>query len=283
MEVNKPITCLKSVSGKIMGNRIISYFGILLTGLLLLNCSEYYKVQKSGDYNLMYDKAVSYFEYEDYYHAKMLFDEVVNVMKGSEKGENALFLYAYCHYKQHDYTMGAYYFELFYNTYPFAEKTEEAYFMAAHCYYKESPRPTLDQASTMRAITAMQAYINKYPQSTRINEANMVIAEMRQKLEQKSYENAKLYYKLGEYQAATITLKNSLKEYPDTKYREELMYLIVKSNFMLAENSIEDKKAERYQNTVTEYYSFIDEFPQSQYINEIEEMYNQSVNQIKKL
>lgn len=273
----------KNVSGKIMGKRIVSYIGIVLVGLLFVDCSEYYRIQKSGDYNLMYQKAIDYYEYEDYYHAKSLFDEVVNVMKGSEKGETALFLYAYCHYKMHDYTMGAYYFELFYNTYPFAEKTEEAYFMAAQCYYKESPRPSLDQTSTRRAITAMQTYINKYPQSERIAEANQVISELRQKLEQKSYENAKLYYKLGEYQAATITLKNSLKEYPDTKYREELMYLVVKSNFMLAENSVEDKKAERYQNTVTEYYSFIDEFPQSQYVSEMEEMYNQSVNQIKKL
>lgn len=266
-----------------MGNKIISIVAILLISIAFTNCSEYYRIQKSGDYNLMYQKAVDYYNYEDYYHAKMLFDEVVNVMKGNEKGENALFLYADCHYKQRDYTMGAYYFELFYNTYPFGEKTEDAYFMSAYCYYKDSPRPSLDQTCTRKAINAMQTYINKYPQSTRIDEANNIITEMRQKLELKSYENAKLYYKLGEYQAATITLKNSLKEYPDTKYREELMYLVVKSNFMLAENSVEDKKAERYQSTVTEYYSFIDEFPQSQYIPEIEEMYNQSVKQIKNL
>ncbi len=261
----------------------IPYIALLSAAVLMLSCSEYYKIQKSGDYNLMYQKAVEYYDYEDYYHAKALFDEVINVMKGSDKGENALYLYAQCHYKQRDYTMGAYYFELFYNTYPFADKTEDAYYMAAYCYYKESPRPSLDQTCTKKAIDAMQTYINKYPQSTRIAEANNVIAEMRSKLEEKSYQSAKLYFKLGEYQAATLTLKNSLKEYPDTKYREELMYLIVKSNFLLAENSVEDKKAERYQSTVTEYYSFIDEFPQSQYISEIESMYNQSVNQIKKL
>lgn len=256
---------------------------VLMAGMLFSNCSEYYKIQKSNDYNLKYEKAKAYYEYEDYYHAKALLDDVVSVLRGSDKAEEAQMLYANCHYKMHDYTMGAYYFETFYKTYPFSERAEEAYYMNGACYYKDSPRVELDQACSLKAINAMQLYLNKFPQGQYINEANNVIDEMRQKLEEKSYITAKLYFKLREYQAANVTLKNSLKEFPDSRYREELMYMVVKSNFMLAENSVEDKKAERYQNTVTEYYSFIDEFPQSQYINEIESMYNQSVEQIKKL
>ena len=251
--------------------------------MLFSNCSEYYKIQKSGDYNMKYEKAKAYYDYEDYYHAKALLDDVVSVLRGSDKAEEAQMLYAYCHYKMHDYTMGAYYFESFYKTYPYSTKAEEAYYMSASCYYKDSPRVDLDQACSQKAIDAMQLYLNKFPQGQYINEANNVITEMREKLEEKSYLTAKLYFKLREYQAANVTLKNSLKEFPDSRYREELMYMVVKSNFMLAENSVEEKKGERYQNTVTEYYSFIDEFPQSQYIKEIESMYNQSVEQIKKL
>ena len=155
--------------------------------------------------------------------------------------------------------------------------------MCAQCYYKDSPRVELDQTCSQKAIDAMQVYLNKYPQGEYMHQANEVINEMRQKLEEKSYMTAKLYFKIGEYQSASITLKNSLKDYPDTKYREELMYMIVKSSFLLAENSVENKKAERYQSTVTEYYSFIDEFPESQYISEIETMYKQSVDKIKNL
>ena len=253
-----------------MSKKSLSFLVVLMAGLLFANCSEYYKIQKSNDYNLKYEKAKAYYDYEDYYHAKALLDDVVSVFRGSDKAEEAQMLYAYCHYKMHDYTMGAYYFESFYKTYPFSERAEEAYYMTASCYYKDSPRVDLDQACSVKAINAMQLYLNKFPQGKYIHEANNVITEMRQKLEEKSYMTAKLYFKLREYQAANITLKNSLKEFPDSRYREELMYMIVKSNFMLAENSVEDKKAERYQNTVTEYYSFIDEFPESQYIKEIE-------------
>lgn len=266
-----------------MVKNILSIIAILACGLTLTNCSEFYKIQKSGDYNLMYEKALAYYEYEDYYHAKSLLDEVVNVLRGSDKAENALYTYAECHRQLHDYTMAAYHYSAFYNTYPFAEKTEEAYYMAAYCYYKESPRVDLDQTPTQKAIDAMQGYINKYPKGVHLDEANDIISEMRVKLEEKSYNISKLYYKLGEYQAATITLKNSLKEFPDTKYREELMYMVVKSNYYLADNSVEDKKADRFQNMVSEYYVFIDEFPQSQYLSELEGMYNNAVSQIKKL
>ncbi|MBO7495095.1 MAG: outer membrane protein assembly factor BamD [Salinivirgaceae bacterium] len=266
-----------------MNNRVISFIIVFVCAMLFSNCSEYYKIQKSGDYIMKYQKAKDYYEYEDYYHAKSLLDDVVNVLRGSDKAEESLMLYAYCHYKMHDYTMGAYYFDSFCKTYPYSDRYEESCFMIAQCYYKDSPRVELDQACTQKAIDAMQTYINKYPQGEHLHEANEVIKEMRGKLEEKSFMTAKLYFKLGEYQSATITLKNSLKEYPDTKYREELMYLMVKSNFLLATNSVESKKAERYQNTVTEYYSFVDEFPESKYIPEIENMYKQSVDKIKNL
>lgn len=263
--------------------RLLSLFAVVCVMVLLSSCSEYYKIQKSGDYNLKYEKAKAYYEYEDYYYAKSLLDDVVSVFRGGDKAEEVAMLYANCHYKMHDYTMAAYYFETFYKNYPYSDNTEEAYFMSGQCYFKDSPRVDLDQTNSRKAIDAMQTYINKFPKGKHVDEANAVISEMREKLEEKSYMNAKLYFKIGEYQAATITLKNSLKEFPDTKYREELMYMVVKANFLLAENSVEDKKAERYQNMVTEYYSFIDEYPQSQYLSEIEEMYNTSVKQIKNL
>lgn len=255
----------------------------VLTTLLLSSCSEYQKILKSSDYNLKYQKAIEYYQAEDYYRAKSLFDELVTIFKGSDKAEDILYYYADCHYQEKDYILGAYYFENFAKTFPYSDKTEKAAYNAAYCYFLNSPRYNLDQTDTYKAIDAMQLFINKYPESDHIKEANEIIEKLRAKLEKKSYENAKLYVKLSDYQAAAIALKNSLKEFPDTKYREEILYLIVKSSFQLAEMSIKEKQGERYQNTVTEYYSFLDEFPDSDYLKEIEKMYTKSVNQIKKL
>jgi len=246
-------------------------------------CSEYQKIFKSTDYNFKYKKALEYYALEDYFHAQSLLDELMTILKGSDKAENALYVYADCHYKQKDYILAAYYFDNYVKNFQYSKRTEEAMYLSAYCYYLNSPKASLDQTDTQKAIDAMQVFINKFPNSSHIGEANEVIDNLRGKLEEKAYQNSKLYFKLGEYQAASITLKNCLKEYPDSKYREELMYLIVKSSFLLAENSIKEKQAERYQNTISEYYVFIDEYPQSALLTDVEEIYSKSVKQIKKL
>lgn len=255
----------------------------LIGTLLLSSCTEYQKVLKSGDYNLKYEKAVELYEEGDYYRAQSLFDELISIFKGTDKAEDILYYYADCHYQQKDYVLGAYYFNNFAKTFPYSDNTQKAAYTAAYCYYLNSPRPSLDQTDTYKAISAMQLYIDKYPTSEYIDDANNIIKELRNKLEKKAYENAKLYFKLGDYHAATITLKNSIKEFPDSEYREEVLYLVIKSSYLLAEMSITSKQGERYQNTISEYYVFIDEFPQSKHLKEVEKMYTNSVNQIKLL
>lgn len=256
---------------------------ISLFSTLVFSCSEYQKVMKSNDYNLKYKKAVELYNEGDYYRALSLFDELISIFKGTDKAEDLLYYYADCHYKQRDYVLGAYYFNNFAKTFPYSDKTKEAAYNAAYCYYLGSPRPSLDQSETYKAINAMQTYIDKYPQSKFVNDANNIIKELHNKLEEKAYENAKLYYKLENYHAATITLKNTIREFPDSKYREDMLYLIIKSTFLLAEMSIKIKQGERYQNTIDEYYVFIDEYPNSKHIKEIEKIYAESINKIKLL
>jgi outer membrane protein assembly factor BamD len=256
---------------------------IALFGILLSSCSEYQKILKSNDYNLKYKKAVEYYESGDYYRAQSLFDELVSLFKGTDKAEDILYYYADCHYQQRDYVIAAYYFDNFAKTFPYSPKSETAIYNSAYCYYLNSPRSSLDQTDTKNAINAMQYFINKYPNSDKIAEANEIIDKLHHKLEEKSYNNAKLYYKLDDYQSATIALKNSIKDFPDSKYREDILYLIVKSSFLLAEMSVPSKQGERYQNTISEYFVFIDEYPESKYLKEIEKMYIKAVSRIKTL
>ncbi len=266
-----------------MIKRFNKYILLLVVVLFFAQCSEYQKVLKSTNYDQKYDKALELYEAKQYYKAQTLLEQIINITRGTKKAENTLFYYAKCLYEEKNYKMAAYYFDNFINSFAYSDNTPEATYLRAYCYYLNSPKPSLDQEDTRLAIGSMQIFINKYPKDERVAEANDIIAKLRHKLEQKSYESAKLYYDLRQYQSAAISLKNSLKEYPDTKYREQIMYLLVKSSYLLAKNSIESKQAERYQNTVSEYYAFIDEFPKSEYISEIEKMYQKSITEIKKL
>lgn len=180
------------------------------------------------------------------------------------------------YYNSKDYALGAHYFGLFVQNFLYSPFTEEAEFLGAYCYYKESPEPPLDQASTKKAIELFQNFVSKRPLSKRTPEAQNLIIELEDKLVEKSRLNAKLYYDMGYYKSSIVALKSSLDEYPNTKYREELMWLILDSNYKLAENSVASKQKERYLATIDEYYSFMSEYPQSKFKDDAEKIYKQA-------
>ena len=249
------------------------FYLFVIVVVLSTSCSQYEKLRKSTDYHLKYRKAFAYYNAGDFIRAGQLFDDIVSIFRATNKADTVAFYQAMSYFKQGDYLTASHYFDRLYRDYrqsPFAEESE---FRAGYCHYKQSPRPSLDQASTYSAIESFQMFLTRRPQSKFNEDVEKYLAEMKDKLVDKSYLTAKLYYNLGQYKASIIALSNSLEDYPDTKYREELMYLLLKSSFLLADNSIPAKKKERFQSTMDDYYSFIGEFPKSQYAKDAQRMY----------
>ena len=246
---------------------------IILFIILFSGCGGYEKILKSDDYDLKYEKALSYYELEKYIKAVTIFEQILPRFRGTEKSEKINFLHAKSYYLMGNYIMGGHHFRTFFQTYANSEYAEEAYFLTAYCYYKLSPRPNLDQENAYKAINSFTLFLNRFPGSERVKECNLLIDELQNKLSEKSYLNAKLYFDLGDYKASKVAIQNSLEEYPDNKFREELLFLKLKSQFLLSENSVAEKQKERYQITLDEYYSFIEEFPGSNYQKEVEKIY----------
>ena len=255
---------------------------LLVSVALTTGCSEFQKALKSKDYSLKYKLALKYYDKGDWFRSQSLINDILPVYRGTSKANKLYYMNAYAYYHQNEFIMAAYHFKTFIKTYPNDTLVPECEFMLAECFYKESPRYDLDQQNTLKAIEGYQLFINKYPLNERIETANNRIENLRGRLEKKSLENAKLYYKLGEYKGALIALKNSLKDFPDTPHREELLYLIMKSNFELANKSIKSLQKERYQETINQYYAFADEFPKSKKIKEAQKIYDKCVSGIKK-
>ena len=248
----------------------------LLTVILILlfsSCSEYQKLLNSSDYDLKYEKAMEYYDNEDYIRASSLLEELMAVYRGTETAEKVYYRYAYTYYYQKDYFTAGYYFRHFVTNFPNSQYTDECAYMNAYCYYMDSPSPDLDQTSTLKAIDELQIFINRNPTSSRVEECNQLIDELNDKLVEKSFNGAKLYFDLGEYKASITALNNSLLEFPDTKHREELLYLILKSSYELASNSVPDKIRERYENTTEAYYKLVDEFPETKHLREAERLF----------
>jgi outer membrane protein assembly factor BamD len=107
-----------------------------------------------------------------------------------------------------------------------------------------------------------------YPKSDRVAEASKLIQNLRDKLEQKAYANAKLYLTISDYQAATIAFNNMLRDYPDTKYAEELEFLTIRAQYLYAQHSREDFQEERYNQTIVYANQFVDKYPNSKSLKE---------------
>ncbi|MEI7597041.1 MAG: outer membrane protein assembly factor BamD [Bacteroidota bacterium] len=265
---------------------IKSFYKIIvfsLIGAMAISCSSYEKLLKSSDNEKKYEMALKYYEKKDYFRSIQLLDELTTVFRGTDKAEKVYYYYAYSYYGQENYLMANYNFKLFAKTFPSSDKAEEALYMCAYCYYMDSPEYSLDATSTYKAINELQLFINTYPKSTRVAECNKLIDDLRAKLELKSYENAQLYFQTKEYKAAIVCFNNLIKDFPDTKYREEVLFLIFKSAYYFESNSVDSKKAERIKSAVSAYKEFVSKYPQSAYIKEANSMYSNLEQEITKL
>ncbi len=243
--------------------------------------SEFEKIRVSQDHELMYKKAMEYYEEGKYLEAQTLFELIVGSYRGRQEGEELFFKYAYTHYYLEEFILAAHYFKNFANTFINSDDREEADFMAAYANYKQSPGYRLDQGHTQKAIEGLQTFINTYPHSSRVEECNQLIDELRAKLELKVFEQGKLYYNLTDYQSATRTFENLLSEFPDTKKGEEVRYLMIKSSFDLAKNSVYEKRRERYESTLSKIDDFKRRYDRSKHRKELNEIAKSSRDEIK--
>lgn len=241
---------------------------------MIAGCSGYEKVLKSTDYKLKYKEAMMYYKKPDYVRAGTLFDQIAAVYRGTDQADTIYFYQAMSYFKQGDYILAGHYFRTFAETYGVSPFARESDFMGAYCYYMTSPRPELDQTNTVDAIQAFQLHLEKYPDGPRAADCKKYIKELQNKLVKKSFLSAKLYFDLEDYKSAIVALNDCLSQYPESEYREDIMYMLVKSSYLLALNSIKSKQKERYQNTIDEYYSFQAEFPKSQYTKEVTKYYD---------
>lgn len=253
---------------------------------LLSSCGEYNKVLKTTDSEYKYEAAKSYFAEGQYGKAATILEELVPILKGTVYGEESLYMLAMNYFNERDFVTASTYFTTYYTTYPKGNFTELARYFSGRSLYLDTPEPSLDQTNTFKAIKELQLFMEYYPGSSRQDEAQRMIFELQDKLVEKEYLAAKLYYDLGSYTgnasmtstgnnylAAIVTAQNVLRDYPYTKKREDISILILKAKYDLAKESVAEKLQERMQDALDEYYAFKNEFPESKYMVEAEKIY----------
>lgn len=252
-----------------------SIVAIVFTALVFSGCAnEFNRVYKTNDNAFKYEYAKECFARGKYVRASTLLQDVVLSMKGTDNAQESLFMLAMSEYCSKEYDGASAAFKRYFSSYPKGEYAEMAQFYVGQSLYMSTPEPRLDQSQTVSAISAFQEYLDLFPDARYKAIAQSRLFELQDKLVKKELYSAQLYYNLGQYfgnctyggnnyEACIITAQNALKDYPYTSLREQFAVLIMRSKFELAEQSVEEKKLDRYQDAEDECYGFINEYPDS--------------------
>lgn len=242
------------------------------------------KILKSPDPAYKLKMAEQFFAKKKYTKAQVIYEDVIPYYKTEYKiFEDIYYKYTYCAYYLKDYMNAENLFKSFLEIFPNSTKAEEADYMRGYCYYKQSPKPELDQTSTIRTMGIMQTFINTHPGSARNKEATEIIDICREKLEIKDRKSALLYYDLGQFRAAGVAYTELLNSYPESAQADNYKLMVIKSYYRFAELSIEEKQKERYEQVINECNEFADRFPDSKLKKEADEFLNLSQKNIKRL
>lgn len=260
---------------------------ILCAGILLLtSCNQYNNVLKSADYEYKYEAAKEYFVKGQYSRASVLFSELLAVMKGTMRAQESLYMLAMSEYCDGNYDVASSYFKKYYQSYPKGTYVEYARYYAGRSLYESVPDVRLDQTNTYAAIKEFQDFLDLYPYTKLKDRTQDMIYALQDKLVEKEYISAKLYYDLGNYmgnclfggsnyEACIVTAQNALLDYPyaSPARREDFAIMILRAKYHLARQSVEEKRMDRYRDAIDEYYGFVNEYPESKYLKDAQQIF----------
>jgi len=244
------------------------YFTLIL--LISYSCSEYQKALNSDEVAVKFNLGTELFNAGKYSKASRLFAQILPQYRGKPQAQKLTYMQAMCFYNTKDYNSSSYQMERFVNSYPDSEKVDEMAFLGAKSYYLMSPIYSKDSRDTKVAIDKLQEFINNFPESSFMNDANKLIFELDSRLELKDFHVALQYHRLTDYQAAIKSFENFLIDFPGSELREKAFYYRFKSAYMLAVNSVVWKQKERVENAISYYNSFKNNYQRSDFLEDME-------------
>ena len=249
------------------------FFSLMLGLVMMTGCSGYNKILKASDYNTKYSLAKTYFLEGRYTSCSSILEECVAYQRGTAQAEESMYLLATCYYNLNDYLAASQYYMACYRAFPNSTFSENCLYWSGRSLFLDTPDPRLDATSTTNAIEQLQHFVETYPLSKFRPEAEEMIYTMYDRLVEKEVGTAELYYNMGNYmgnnyRSSIIVAENALRDYPYTKYREKLAMIILRSKFQMAQESVLEKRDDRYRDAIDEYYAFKNEFPESSYMKE---------------
>ncbi len=250
----------------------IGFLFLLSISILFTSCSPFQRVYRGEDAPAKFVFADSLYQRGKYKKALKLMEQIVPLYRGKPQAEKLMFIYANTFYNMEDFYLAGYQFERFETSYSKSDSVEIAAYRSAKSYYQLSPRYSLDQKDTQKALEKLQAYINKYPNTAYRDEANSLVAELRGKLELKDIKVAQQYLRISDYKPAIEAFDNFISDHPGSKFRKDAFFGRYKAAYELAINSVPQLVQERLVTAKGYYNSFVKYYKDSDLIEEADEI-----------
>lgn len=253
----------------------------LAAALAVVSCrSQYEAMLNSSDTDAKYDAAMAYFQKEKYAKSASLFESLSILTNGTERDDTVQYYWGLSNYLLKDYYTAETNFNQFTINFPRSPFTEDARFLRIDCLYRQTRRYELDQTPTNLAINTINEYLKEYPANPHVSDCTSMLTDLSGRLDRKSYEAARLYFKMEDYKASRVAFRNILKDDPDNIYREDILYYIAKSSYKYANLSVRSKQKERFLTFMDDYLNFVGEIPQSPYRKELDLLYSRAQKSI---
>ena len=247
---------------------------------LILSCGEYQKTLNSDVIGDKFLVGTSLYDEGKFKKANRLFSQIVPQYRGKPQAQKLMYMHAKCFYETKNYYTANYQCERFASSYPDSEKAQEMAFLGAKSYYYLAPIFSKDSKETLTAIEKLQSFINTYPESEYISQANELVFDLDFRLEMKAYDTAFQYNTLTDYQASIKAFDNFILDFPGSKLREKAMYYRFDSSYRFAINSVSWKMQDRIDKAISYYNSFKKYYESSEFVNEADLKLNE-LNELK--
>lgn len=259
-------------SKEVYMRKFLSYIiPLVVVWALAASCSSLQRVINTDDPDLIFQRGMEYYKGEKWTKAILLFEHCEPYLKGFPQEDSVAYYKAHSYFKNVDYQTSATLFDEFRRTYGRSVFIENAEALYAISLYNMCPSPERDQTTTAAAIIAISEFLSHHPNSAQRDYFLEMTHDLTWRMEERTYLNAYTYYKILRYDSAIIAFRNALKKYPDSHRREDIMYYITMSAYKFADNSVASKQSDRFMTMLDSYYSFIMEYPESKYRQELDQ------------
>jgi outer membrane protein assembly factor BamD len=176
-----------------------------------------------------FEAAKASYDRGNYLDAIPDFKAYIEQYPGTDRTDDALYYLGESYIRERDYALASAQFDRLLRDFPSSPLQADALFELARCDDLQSHPAPLDQTDTERALTRYNQFVDQYSGHPRVGEARVRIQALRDRLAEKLLRIARLYVKLRQEKAATISFRRLLDRYPDSKWAPEAALLLAGS------------------------------------------------------